>query len=88
MKKNAYTVVVSECTKSSTPGSTYILGERLAERHYDKLVDAMEEGHFQIGRERAVIVRPNFNEQDGKGHFFREWRSFDGSKLKEVRFYF
>lgn len=34
----------------------------------------------------SVIIRPNFNEEDEKGRFFREWRSFNGSLFKEVRF--
>lgn len=33
----------------------------------------------------CVIVRPNYGETDEKGRFFREWRSFDGEPLKEIR---
>lgn len=37
----------------------------------------------------CVIVRPNYNETDDQGRrFFREWRSFNGSTLEEVRWYF
>jgi len=34
----------------------------------------------------CVIVRPNYNEKDDKGTFYREWRSFNGEELKEVVF--
>lgn len=33
----------------------------------------------------AVIIRPNFNEQDNDGKFFREWRSFNGEAWRECR---
>lgn len=36
----------------------------------------------------AVIVRPNFNDLHEHGELvgFREWRSFDGGPLNEVKF--
>ena len=39
--------------------------------------------HKRIGS--AIIIRPNFNEQDERGKFFREWRSFDGEAWRECR---
>lgn len=36
---------------------------------------------------KAVIIRPSFNETDEHGSFFREWRSFDGGKFAEIRWY-
>ncbi len=34
---------------------------------------------------KAVTLRPKFNEKNCNGEFFREWRSFDGEVLKEVK---
>jgi len=34
----------------------------------------------------SVTVRPNYNEVSNERVFFREWRSFDGEELKEIRF--
>lgn len=34
----------------------------------------------------SVLIRPNYNETDADGTFFREWRSFNGEPFREVRF--
>ncbi len=65
-------------------------------RVYDRVLDVTTQNidtAFAIGKDNArdgmsVIVRPNYNETDSKGRFFREWRSFNGESFKECRWEF
>lgn len=36
----------------------------------------------------CVLIRPNFNEKNDRGDFYREWRSFDGGTFTEIHWYF
>ena len=83
--KNTH-LIVSLCVKGTPPGEGRIYGQRIIDKLFFSLEEAMTEGKFHCGEGRSVLVRPNYNEKDGKGSFFREWRSFNGEALKEVRF--
>lgn len=63
----------------STAGGNELLRER-----FPNLELANKVGKVAIGKGRAVIVRPTYNDPDGTS--FREWRSFDGGPLDEVVF--
>lgn len=84
MKK--VSVIVSRCVKNTPPGEGRIYGDRIVDTGFDTVSEALEEGKFQCGDGRSVVVRPNYNESDADGTFYREWRSFNGEQLKEVRF--
>ena len=75
-------LIVSLCVKGTPPGEGIIYGQRLIDKLFFSLEEAITEGKFHCGEGRSVLVRPNYNE----GTFFREWRSFNGEALKEVRF--
>jgi hypothetical protein len=79
-------VIVSRCEKGTKSGEGRIIDERDFEVLFSSLEKAMTEGEGWRSDGICVIVRPNYNEEDEKGHFFREWRSFNGEKLTEVRF--
>lgn len=79
-------VIVSRCVKKTPPGTGTIYGDRLLEIKVVTIEEGMVQGNLHLADGRSVIVRPNYNETDEKGGFFREWRSFNGEALKEVRF--
>ena len=88
MTKRNVQVIVVRCQKHEKDGwSTY--GDRLYDTKFPTLEEAMTFGGVSTGKGRCVIVRPCYNEEDefGKG-FFREWRSFDGQPLGEIRWSF
>jgi len=73
-------VIVSACTPN---GNTY--GERLFDERYPTLEAARAQGESKSALGMSVIIRPNYNERDAKGDYFREWRSFNGEPFKECR---
>lgn len=79
-------VIVTRCVKKTSAGEARIFGDRLLEIKVFCIEEAMVQGNLHLADGRAVLVRPNYNEKDEKGHFFREWRSFNGEPLKETRF--
>lgn len=76
-------LIVIKCEGEGSNARVY--GERLLDKTYPTLEEATESGKFMCGKGLCVIVRPNYNETDSKGRFFREWRSFNGEALKECR---
>lgn len=81
-------VIVSQCVKGrkSTEGRAF--GPRLLDHPFLSVEEAMQFVKVRQLSEDGycVIVRPNYNEHDDTGSFIREWRSFNGEALKEVRF--
>lgn len=89
-----YEVIISACRRSTK------LEDHMYGNPNGSWVSNFEEGkHFRgtfptkkLASEKAqpekgkcVILRPKFNEEDCNGRFFREWRSFDGGELKEIK---
>jgi hypothetical protein len=72
-------VIVSRCVGDR------IYGDRLVDQTFSSLTQAKLLGAANKAEGKSVIVRPNYNEEDEKGRFFREWRSFNGESFKEVR---
>ncbi len=60
-------------------------GVRTFYERYETVDEAWTFGETQIANGFVVIVRPNYNEKDASGSFFREWRSFNGKPFKECR---
>lgn len=79
-------VIVSRCVRKTPPGEGRIFGDRLSDIKVATIEEGMVQGNLHLANGRSVIVRPNYNEKDEKGEFFREFRSFNGEPLKEVRF--
>ena len=81
----AVQVIVVRCMLANR-GGWKACGPPLCDTTFPTLEAAMAFGEPATGNGLCVIVRPNYNETDdaGKG-FFREWRSFDGQALNEVR---
>jgi hypothetical protein len=83
---------------SNTPATPVsVIVSRYANGHaYDKLQnltcsglkDAMYEADKLRTHGVSVIVRPNYNETDAEGRYFREWRSLDGTPFKECKWRF
>ena len=80
------TVIVSQCVKGTAENEGRIFGDRLVTYTFYSVEEALLEGKFQSADGRCVIVRPTYNEEDDKGHFYREFRSFNGEAFKEIRF--
>ena len=59
-------VIVSKCAEDR------IFDKRLVDTTIDNLEDAFRLGDIFRGQNKSVIVRPNYNETDDKGKFFRE----------------
>jgi len=78
------TVIVSACFFDQR-NQTWRTSNRLSEESYASLEEAMTSGQNQVGEKRSVIVRPSYNEEDEKGRYYREWRSFNGSPFEECR---
>lgn len=72
-------VIVVKCIGERTYGAA-IVDTRMATVDEAR---ALAEPHCAEGI--CVIVRPNYNEGEGVARFFREWRSFHGKPLTEVR---
>lgn len=75
-------IIVVKCS----PLGEQVYGDRLSWIVLYNLREALSLGTDKSKEGVCVIVRPSFNEEDVSGHFFREWRSFNGSPLKECRF--
>ena len=52
-------------------------------KEFSSIDAAMTVGESEKSFGISVIVRPNYNEADDKGPFFREWRSINGEPFKE-----
>lgn len=78
-------VIVSTCVFVETTKS-WCVGKRILERTFSDLSEARKLGETLVAPGMSVTVRPNSNETDADGKFFREWRSFDGMRFQEVRF--
>jgi hypothetical protein len=77
-------VIVSKCT----PNGDRVYGENLVNETFKNppaLENATAFGNLLREKGKSVLVRPQYNEKDEKGKFFREWRSFNGEPFKEVR---
>lgn len=61
-------------------------GEHEFNQTYESLEEARQVAEGMRAEGKCIILRPNYNEKDVDGEFFREWRSFDGEKFKECRF--
>lgn len=79
---NTVTVIVSHCA----PKGDRVYGERLTDTRFSKLDDALKFASPLREQGKSVLVRPNYNERDSKGRFYREWRSFNGEPFQEIRF--
>ncbi len=74
-------VIVSRCNTLGTQA----WGGQLWHVSYPTLLAAIRIAASKRAPGMAVTIRPNYNEQDRKGKFFREWRSFNGEDFKECR---
>lgn len=78
-------VIVSKCT----PAGDRVYGDRLVDATFRNPDDASTFANTLCQQGKSVIVRPNYNETDETGkRYFREWRSFNGEPLREVKFGF
>ena len=77
-------LIVSKCYFDRKNG--YRLGDRLFSATFGSVEEAMKRAADCCLPGVAVTVRPNYNEKDERGRFFREWRSFNGGALEEIRF--
>lgn len=89
MNKQNVAVIVVKCTPNNGESrSTY--GDRLVDKAFGSVPDAINfverERHQRQGN--CVIIRPNYNEEDSRGRYFREWRSFNGEQFRECRWEF
>ena len=76
-----YQVIMSRCLHDRIFGDRLVDQEIRSEHEATKLANDLT----KCGSGYSVILRPSFNETDAKGSFFREWRSFNGESLREVR---
>jgi hypothetical protein len=78
-------LLVGKCTETPT---SMIVHDTVS-TEYLTLTVALAVGNKERckGKGTAVVVRPNYNEHDEKGKFFREWRSFNGADFTESRWY-
>lgn len=84
---NTITVIVSKCY-TNREGVQCAYGDRIVDESFSDVAQATSRARKETREGVSVIVRPNYNEKDADGEFFREWRSFNGEPLKEVRFSF
>jgi hypothetical protein len=79
-------VIVSCCNAADDVDLVDLfLGDRSFDATFHNLVDATAAAKKRMAKGVCVIIRPNYNEEDPKGKFFREWRSFNGEAFKECR---
>lgn len=85
---NTITVIVSKA-RAILDGdlpSYRVYGDRLVDETFTDMDAAKSLADSKLGKGLSVILRPNYNETDENGkRYFREWRSFDGEALREVR---
>ncbi len=74
-------LIVSKCTNENR-----IYGDRLIDITFSTLEEAIVMGDKKRAAGLSVIVRPNYNEHDSKGKFYRELRSFNSNNFKECQF--
>ena len=92
MRQRNISLIISKCVKSWDPlletYASYRSYGEAKEVKFDSLEEAMKKARTKIAEGMSVLVRPNYNENedDGEKRFFREWRSFNGGELKEIRF--
>lgn len=77
-------VIVSPCRWDGE--SFRLCGDRIHESKHVSPKEALALALSLRGERRSVIIRPSFNEVIDGVPGYREWRSFDGSLFKEVRF--
>lgn len=85
-----FEVVIANCHKTVDPYRIRMPEKMIwattGEHYREDFLDEEEAKKKAVPEKgKCVILRPRFNEEDEKGRFFREWRSFDGEPLKEVR---
>lgn len=80
---NTTTVIVGACFGNDADGYRSVGNCRRID-HYNT-AGALADGEARKAVGVAVIVRPNYNESDSEGRYFREWRSFNGQPFKECR---
>jgi hypothetical protein len=72
-------VISSQCVRDR------VFGDRLRDATFRNVESANDFARELLEPGVSVIVRPNYNEHDHNGRFFREWRSFNGEPFREVR---
>lgn len=77
-------VIASKCTGSGDSLRVYGDRERDATFRESDKDAAFDFGNSLRAEGMSVIVRPNYNHDDGLG--YDEWRSFNGEPFKEVVF--
>ncbi len=81
--KTTIEVIVVRCNSDGSRSH----GDRLRELSYYTLDVAMYAARQFLAAGLCVIVRPTYNEIDAQGNrYFREWRSFNGEALREIKF--
>lgn len=81
-------LIVVKCQKTPNDESFSSYGDRIVDERFTSLVIANSLGEMAKREGWRVIIRPNYNEEDIDGPFFREWRSFNGEPFNEVRWRF
>lgn len=68
-----------------SPVGDVVYGNWSAEIECPDVLSAQRLGESLLAKGKCVIVRPTYNEEDSRGQFFREWRSFNGEPFYECR---
>jgi hypothetical protein len=71
-------VIVSKCRWD---GNAYHAYARISEEQVESVLAGLSKGIAKRAKGLSVIVRPNFNNDDGS---FEEFRSFDGGQFYRV----
>ena len=82
-----YEVVIATCCRVISDGKETWRANFEIGKHYRQIFSSkkLASEKAQPEKGKCVILRPKFNEEDCNGRFFREWRSFDGGELKEIK---
>ena len=93
-RQRKYEVIISNCRRSTktedevykNPNGSWVADFAVGE-HYRQIFSSkkLASEKAQPEKGKCVILRPKFNEENCNGRFFREWRSFDGGELKEIK---
>lgn len=95
----SFTLIVDPC--NMTPAGWVVCGSGIEQRiehsetwrgrdKYQTLAELIERAQYFCRPGLAVLLRPNFNDltdEHGRIVGFREWRSFNGGPLEEVKFF-
>lgn len=81
--KGNVSVIVSKCVGQGE--SVRVYGDRVVDTKHHTVAEGLLEGDKYREKGFSVLVRPTYNEEDEKGRFFREWRSFHGEPFRECR---